>query len=182
MNNKSSYNPAIHHRRSIRLPDYDYSQPGAYFITICAYQHACLFGAIVDGEMRLNQYGKIVRNEWEKSALIRAEIKLGEFVIMPNHIHCIVKIIETDDGRRGVRPDAPAQQPGPSTKSIGAWVAGFKSAITHCINTMRNSPGMPVWQRNYYEHIIRDEKSYDAIAEYIANNPAQWVQDPLFIR
>jgi putative transposase len=181
MNHKSFYNPAVHHRRSIRLNGYDYSDPGAYFVTICTYDRICLFGKITNGEMKLNGYGDIVRDEWEKSPLIRAEIELGPFVIMPNHFHCIIKIIDLANDRRGVRPDAPTRRPGPSKYSVGAWAAGFKSVVTKRINLLRKTPGSPVWQRNYYEHIIRNETSYNAIAAYIANNPAQWEQDSLFM-
>ena len=171
-----------HHRRSIRLPGYDYADAGAYFITICTHGRACLFGQVVDGEMRLNALGEIVREEWEKSATIRAEIEIGEYVIMPNHFHAIVMI------GRGVRPDAPTENRpdtptfpiGPKPKSIGALIAGFKSAATTRINQTRQTPGAPVWQRNYYEHMIRDEQSYQNIAAYILNNPRQWEADELF--
>jgi len=171
-----------HHRRSIRLPGYDYADAGAYFITICTHGRACLFGQVVDGEMRLNALGEIVREEWEKSATIRAEIEIGEYVIMPNHFHAIVMI------GRGVRPDAPTENRpdtptfpiGPKPKSIGALIAGFKSAATTRINQTRQTPGAPVWQSNYWEHIIRDEQSWQNIAAYIQNNPQQWEQDQLF--
>jgi REP element-mobilizing transposase RayT len=96
------YNPLLHNRHSIRLQGYDYSSEGVYFLTICTYQHQQLFGKIEYGIMYLNQYGQIVRDEWEKSAIIRVEIELGEYVIMPNHMHAIVFIV--DNPRRGVRP------------------------------------------------------------------------------
>jgi putative transposase len=86
------YDPNIHHRRSIRLPGYDYSQSGAYFVTICAYQRQCLFGDVVDGQMVLNQYGAIVADEWQKSSVIRREIELDAWMVMPNHFHGIVII------------------------------------------------------------------------------------------
>jgi putative transposase len=84
------YDPDKHHRRSLRLPGYDYSQPGAYFVTICAHQRQCIFGEIIDGQMRLNQYGVIVADEWQKSSIIRREIELDAWVVMPNHFHGIV--------------------------------------------------------------------------------------------
>ena len=115
----------------------------------------------------------IARDEWIKSTAIRFEIELDEFVVMPNHFHGIVVI-----QGRGDRPVAPMEhRPGPQPRSIGALVAGFKSAVTKNINEIRTTPGLPVWQRNYYEHIIRDEKSYLRIAEYIVNNPLNWQQD-----
>lgn len=88
------YNPNQHHRRSIRLPGYDYAQAGAYFVTICTNQRECLFGEVVDGEMRLNEYGRVVEDEWFASACIRCEIELDAFIVMPNHIHGIVWIAE----------------------------------------------------------------------------------------
>lgn len=146
-----TYNPNIHHRRSIRLPGYDYAQAGAYFITICTDQRQCLFGEIRDGKMHLNEMGVIVRDEWEKSSEIRGEIELREFVVMPNHFHGIVIIQRS----RVIRPDAhttaniTAKQWGPAPQSIGALVAGFKSIVTKRINQIRITPGLPVWQRNY---------------------------------
>jgi len=167
------FNPGSHHRRSIRLQGYDYSLAGAYFITICTKNRECLFGEIITNEMSLNNFGMIARDEWIKSTAIRFEIELDEFVVMPNHFHGIVVI-----QGRGDRPVAPTEhRPGPQPRSIGALVAGFKSAVTKNINEIRTTPGLPVWQRNYYEHIIRDEKSYLRIAEYIVNNPLNWQQD-----
>ena len=86
------YDPVKHHRRSIRLKGYDYSQAGYYFVTICCYQRQCLFGKIIDGVMQLNRYGAMVQDEWLKSSVIRVEIKLDEYIVMPNHFHGIVII------------------------------------------------------------------------------------------
>ena len=191
------YNPLIHNRNSIRLQGYDYSSEGAYFLTICTYQRQHLFGKIEEGIMYLNQYGQIVRDEWEKSASIRSEIELGNYVIMPNHMHAIVFIV--DDPRRGVRPNAPTpnanimhtntmygqtnsqnKPPGLQSKSIGSLMSGFKSLVTKQINMIRNTPGEPVWQRNYWDHIIRNDESFDQIEDYIVNNPLNWHQDKLF--
>lgn len=169
-------------RRSIRLQGYDYSRAGAYFITICTQDRACLFGEVVDGKMRLNECGNIVRHEWFRSAEIRHEIVLfpDEFVVMPNHIHGIVRIVQSHDAdhRRGDRPVAPTKPPhGPEKHSVASLVAGFKSAVTKRINALRGTPGLPVWQRNYYEHIIRDEESLNRIRQYILDNPARWAFD-----
>jgi hypothetical protein len=125
--------PGLHHRRSIRLPDFDYTQDGAYFVTLCTQDREYLFGVIEGGEMVLNDFGVIVREEWEKSAAIRAEIELGEFVVMPNHVHAIVIIRDAcSRTRRDDRPVAPTTNPaaatnhgpttpkGPAPKSIGA--------------------------------------------------------------
>ncbi len=180
----SRFNPDIHHRRSVRLKGYDYSQVGVYFVTICAHNRECLFGEIVEmvgkQEMVLNEFGQVVQDEWVRSAEIRAEIALGEFVVMPNHFHGIVRIV---NDRRGDRPVAQMPVattiPGPQPKSIGALLAGFKSAVTKRINEIRKSPGVPVWQRNYHEHIIRNDADYNRIAEYVAANPQRWIEDRL---
>ena len=172
------FNPEIHHRRSIRLKGYDYSQNGAYFVTLCNWNRECVLGEIAEvkaekPEMVLNEYGKIVRDEWIRTALIRQEIEIGEFIVMPNHFHGIVFI-----QGRGDRPVALTEdRPGPKSKSVGSFLAGFKSIATKRVNEIRQSPGAPVWQRNYYEHIIRDESEYNRIREYIINNPANWHDD-----
>lgn len=159
-----------HPRRSLRLRHYDYAQAGAYFVTVCAYDRRCLFGDIVDGAMRLNDVGRIIADEWHKSARIRAEIELDTWVIMPNHFHGIAIITHRSD-----RPVAPT---GPPPRSIGALMAGFKSASTKRINAARGTPGARVWQRNYYDHVIRNEADLHRIRQYIADNPARWAEDP----
>ena len=164
-----------HHRRSLRLREYDYSQAGAYFITICTKNRECTFGDVLDGEMVLNDAGRIVAEEWMKSADVRNEIELDAFVVMPNHIHGVVFI------RRGDRPVAPTSEPilapGPKPKSIGSFIGGFKPIVTKRINELRDSRGTPVWQRNYYEHVIRDEDDMNRICQYILDNPARWDED-----
>lgn len=163
-----------HHRRSIRLKHFDYSRPGGYFITICTHNRECLFGEIVDGATNLNPIGSIVEDEWNKTSLMRNNVELGGFVVMPNHLHGI--IILNGDGRRGELQFAPTRYASPS-RTIGAIVRGFKSASTTRINAIRKTPGVPVWQRNYYEHIIRGDKDLNAVCEYIANNPLRWQYD-----
>jgi REP element-mobilizing transposase RayT len=218
-------------RRSIRLPGHDYTQPGAYFITICTHQRQCLFGDVVDGALQLNELGQIVAEEWQKSAQIRREIELDDFVVMPNHLHGIIWICELEThhptvGADGIRPaietsphpnppqyskpTSPAIDPTPNPngsqnsdalpfrkewadnhpplrhsgvapgmkpKSISSLIAGFKSIVTRRINRARNASGAPVWQRNYYERIIRDETALIAIRRYIHHNPAAWSTD-----
>jgi putative transposase len=171
-------------RKSIRLPDYDYSQAGLYFITICTHQQHCTLGRIMDDVMLLNKCGQIVREEWIRSAGIRKEIELAEYMIMPNHFHAIVVITEQSRGDRlvarpptdtsGLRPNGAVQG------SVGALIAGFKSAVTARMNTIQKTPGKKFWQRNYWEHIIRDQKSYEDIANYIINNPINWKKDSMY--
>ncbi len=178
------YDPEKHHRRSIRLQGYDYSQAGAYFVTICTYQRECLFGDVVGGQMALNAHGRIACEEWGRSAQMRREIQLDEFVVMPNHVHGIViirdephPIVEAYDVGATGRSPLRTARPGPPKRSLGSFIAGFKSAATQRINHLRGTPGLPVWQRNYYEHIIRNEEELNRIREYIHNNPLRWHLD-----
>ena len=175
----TSYNPKIHHRRSIRLRGYDYSQAGAYFITICTYQRECLFGEIVNSQMCLNKIGCIVAEEWLRSSEIRPGIELDEWIIMPNHIHAIVVFTHSVGAHScAPLPDAPLQgMPYRKPRSLSSMIAGFKSAATKRINEIRQTPAIPVWQRNYYEHIIRNEESLHNIRQYITNNPSNWLYD-----
>jgi len=180
------YDPEKHHRKSIRLQGYDYTSAGLYFITICTHQRQCLFGTIVDSEMRLSDYGQIVSDEWVRSRVIRQEIDLDAWVIMPNHVHGIVVILPTDVPHVGAHGRAPLphvpQRVGIAhrkPRSLASFVAGFKSASTKRINIVRNAPGTPIWQRNYYEHIVRNELSLQHLRQYIHNNPLSWQEDQL---
>jgi putative transposase len=172
----TDFDPNIHHRHSIRLQDYDYSQAGAYFITICTHEHKCIFGNITGGVMRLSQLGQVVENEWQRTPKLRPYIDLDVFTIMPNHLHGILVI--TDD-RRGILPHAhQSQQFGkPVSGSIPMIVRLFKATATLQINQLRKTPRLPVWQRNYHEHVVRDEHDLARIREYIVSNPMKWQID-----
>jgi len=183
------YNPDIHHRKSIRLKGYDYSRAGLYFVTICCHNRICRFGNIENGVMKLNEYGWIAHNEWIKTAEIRNNVELDNFVIMPNHIHGIIRLLRrgelhSPDGidvfdtpeNRGVC-DTPLRSP---SQTIGAIVRGYKSSVTKQLVLLGFNGKL--WQRNYHEHIIRDEKSYINISEYITNNPSQWKDDNFFTK
>ena len=163
------------HRRSVRLTGYDYSQAGAYFITTCVQDRMLLFGEVVDGEMRLNEYGEIVRREWERTGKIRQDVGIDAFVIMPNHFHGIIVI----DPGRGTLQRAPTTERfgKPTSNTIPTIVRLFKSTTTRQINEHRGTPSIAVWQRNYYEHMVRSEKSLNRIRQYIADNPLQWAMD-----
>ncbi len=275
MLNKKTMDKNKYNRCSIRLKNYDYSSAGAYFITLCTHNRQYLFGEIVNGEMCLNEYGKIVRDEWFCSVHIRNEIELfeNEFIVMPNHIHGVVWIVEnvgatggspqrttggssqtttgcspqpTNSGSpqpttecspqpttggssqptTGCSPQpttgwspqpttgwspqpmtgwspqpttgwspqpttewspqpttgcSPQRPNGPLKKSLSSFVAGFKSTVTKQINQIRQTPGIPVWQRNYYEHIIRNDNELNKIREYIINNPLTWETDDNYV-
>ena len=188
-----NFDPKTRRRHSLRLRDYDYSQPGAYFLTLCAWNRKSLFGEIIDGSMHPNAIGRIVAEEWLRTATIRPEIELDEWIVMPNHLHGILIISAPGmivDTRRGDRwspcPRSLRQRPPQSStlatirsRSLGAMVAGFKSAATRRINAWRQTPGADVWQRNYWERIIRDDAERWHIQEYIRGNPAHWLRDEL---
>lgn len=167
-----------HPRRSLRLKEYDYSQEGAYFMTICTHNHKCLFGKIADYSMVLNGFGQIVHNEWMRTAIARPNVTIDAFIVMPNHLHGII-IVNGTNIRRGDpagRPYTPIPH-GPPSNSIGAMVGQFKSLATKRINALRKTPGMRLWQRNYYEHVIRNEHDLNEIRQYILDNPVKWDMD-----
>ena len=167
-----------YHRRSIRLDDYDYSQSGAYFVTICTHDRQCLFGNIVDSEMRLSEIGEAVQGVWLRTEEIRHEIVLDAFVVMPNHVHGVLLII--DDVKSPIRATRQSPLPirGPQKRSLGSFIVGFKSMCTLTIKKSLAVKTIRVWQRNYYEHVIRSEKALNAVREYIQANPARWSNDP----
>lgn len=165
------FDPQKHHRRSIRLKGYDYSLAGAYFVTIVAWRREMLFGDVVDGTAVLNELGEIVRDEWERTAIVRPNVELGEYVVMPNHFHGILVFV--DDFVGATRRVAPTLRP----NSLGAVVGQFKSIVTKRINRLQNVAGRPVWQRNYYERTIRNNREMDRIHRYIQSNPSMWAED-----
>ncbi len=178
------YDPAKHHRRSIRLTGYDYTQPGAYFVTICTQGRACLFGEVLDGAMRLNPFGELVQMTWHDLPHHVDDIVLDAFVVMPNHVHGIIMIVEPSVGA-GSEPAPTEPAPTPATDEptykkrhgLPEIVRQFKTFSARRINHRRNMPGVPVWQRNYYEHVIRNDESLNSIREFIINNPRQWELD-----
>jgi len=182
----NKYNPDIHHRQSIRLKDYDYTQAGAYFITICTKDRECLFGDISDNNLHYNDYGQIAYEFWLKIREHFSNSELDGFIVMPNHIHGIIMI----NTRRGEvsspigvsSPELNAitsiqkggETPPLHKHALGQFIAFYKYQTTKQINQIRNTSGMSVWQRNYYEHIIRNENELDKIRQYIIDNPFKW--------
>lgn len=180
------YDAKIHHRRSIRYEKYDYSQDGAYFVTICAQDMKCLFGDIKNGKMDLNEAGKMADFWWREIPNKFKNIRLDEFTVMPNHFHGIFWILNSycrgnpcgcpNEGRAGTR-SAPT-----NTKTVGNIVGAFKSLTTvEYIRNVKLGKLPPfeksVWQRNYWEHIIRDDEDLNRIREYIINNQLNWEID-----
>jgi REP element-mobilizing transposase RayT len=166
------YAQGRHHRRSIRLPDYDYSQPGAYFITIVTRGRECLFGEIVNGEMRLNDAGRVVWNVWNSLPVRYPQITTGTAVVMPNHFHGIIEIHEPV----GIIHELPLRETR-RRMTLPLVVGYFKMNTAKQINKILNSEGVPVWQRNYYEHIIRNDEEHNRIHLYIEANIDNWALD-----
>lgn len=188
MHTKQTY-----HRVSRRLPNYDYSKEGLYFITLNVQNGTPIFGDIYNGEFLLNTLGKVAKEEWLKTEQIRDNIKLHEFIVMPNHFHAIV---EVQFSKNEIESDKLNQFKSPS-QSIGAIVRGYKGATTKrikniIINNEYKAPlsfnlatidlSKSIWHRNYHDHIIRNQKAYIKIAEYIENNPFTWKDDRYYIK
>ena len=162
------YDPQLHHRRSIRLSGYDYSQPGAYFVTICTYNREL--------SLKAEQVKEIVRSAWDSLPARFPHVMLDEFVMMPNHIHGIIILAPT----AGAPPGRGAASRGAasSAPTLGRVVRAFKSVSAIEANRIMSRSERPFWQRNYYEHIIRDEDELNIIRQYIRDNPLGWEQDP----
>ena len=189
-----AYNPTKHHRQSIRLKGYDYSKAGLYFITICCQDRVCRFGNVENGEMLLNEYGQIAYQEWIKLPERFSNFGLDVFQIMPNHVHGIIKLNEPNAGTGFTPVQTPAQtmidndvtidnktttRVSPAIPDI---VGAYKSLVANeCLKIykMNNETMGKLWQRNYWDHIIKNEWSYKKISEYIVNNPANWDNDTL---
>jgi putative transposase len=201
----SPFNPHIHHRRSIRIKGYDYSQAGLYFITICCHKMNCLFGHFENGMMFLSEYGQVVFNEWIKLPERYPNIELDVFQVMPNHFHGIIAIpvgatlavahyemvAHNNLARVNHAPTGDAAPSGDTVShdngarvnrapTIGNIVGSFKSLVANgCLEIYKSKNEMmgKLWQRNFWEHIIRNDESYSKITEYIRNNPVKWLDD-----
>ena len=158
------YDPQKHHRQSIRLKGFDYRQPGAYFVSICVDDRECLFGQVMGNSMQVNEAGSIVRSIWESLPSRFSAVALDAFVVMPNHVHGIVILREGS-----------TTPPGPS---LGGVIRVFKSISAIQVNRLLQREGRPLWQRNYYERVVRDVGSLSRIQQYIQDNPARWDVDP----
>ena len=171
-------NPDYSELGSKRLPRHDYSRPGAYFVTICTVERRCIFGEIVDGQMRVNRNGLIVAKQWAGLPSHYANTSLDEFVIMPNHVHGIIHLTEGSSSSvgAGFQPADAAHASKPQ-HGLPEIIRGFKTYSSLEVNRLRGTPGNPVWQRNYYEHVVRTEDDLDAIRKYIAENPLKWADD-----
>lgn len=184
------------HRQSRRLEDWDYTQAAAYFVTICTRDRVCLFGEVEKGRMALNRYGRVAAEEWHRTADLRDRVELDAFIVMPNHVHGII-IIQTDEegepdfprsntARRvaatmdGTESSSDRQFGEPQAGSLGTIVGAYKSAVTRRVNQRRGVSGESIWQRNYHDHVIRNDDEWRRIRQYIRTNPARWHRDRLY--
>lgn len=192
MDTANKYNPDIHHRHSLRLKNYDYSKPGAYFVTVCAQNRTCMFGAIENGNLALNDAGRMAQRVWQELPAHYHGVEIDQFIVMPNHFHGIIVLVgagpcacpdvdpfATDINKNDLKGQPQGVAP---TISLSDIVHRFKSLTTARYRNgvkeynWRIFPGR-LWQRNYYEHIIRSEDSLNRIRGYIRCNPARWDED-----
>jgi REP element-mobilizing transposase RayT len=173
-------------RKSIRLSDYDYSQGGCYFITICAKDKKCYLGEISLGEIKLSEIGKIAYGNWENISAHYLNADLDEFIVMPNHIHGLIWLMD-DNNPVGAQNFEPLQKNADKKhrfqkiipKSIGSIIRAYKASVTRWCNN--NSFAYFQWQRNYYERVIRNERELKSVREYIINNPQKWAEDDYYV-
>ena len=163
------YNPDIHTRRSVRLKGYDYSQPGAYYVTVVTRDRKSWFGDVTGGEMRLNATGQLVVDAWNWIAKRYPYVKLDGYILMPNHLHGIIMITELDA--------CPVKTSARSHKPLGRLIGAFKTISTKRVNILHSTTGRVLWQRSFYDHVIRNERERDRVLEYIVHNPKSWDSD-----
>ena len=198
------FDPQIHHRHSLRIPGYDYTREGAYFVTLVTNGRECLFGAVIDTETRLSDYGRLAAECWTMIPDHFPHVELGVFVIMPNHIHGILILNEPDaadavaatssagDGSATLSPPVGAQHVAPLPNiaslhgahrphvvsgSLGSIIRSYKSSVTRIVRQKYDDPPQRIWQRNYYEHVIRNAMDHEHITDYILDNPLHWDRD-----
>lgn len=179
-----SHNTDLPRRKYLRLRSYDYASAGGYFVTICTHQQAFLFGAVQEGVVSLNNAGRIVEQFWEELPQHYPTAVLDSFVIMPNHVHGILFLQSIDEIRSGRRPDPTGSvnrvdarsghRPDPTLSDI---IRSFKTFSANRINKLRDTTGQPLWQRSYFERIIRNERELNNIRQYISDNPVRWEFD-----
>lgn len=173
-----------HRRRSLRLKGHDYAEAGAYFVTVCTQGRTWMFGEVVGDSVVLNDAGRSVQDVWNGLPSRFPTIALDAFVVMPNHVHGIVVIRDSDEGAASSAPTPHDGVPGPVGAGLalpdrlGDIVRAFKSLSAITVNRLLSRSGQPLWQRNYYERVIRSDAELDRVRAYIANNPARWATDP----
>ena len=164
------FDPKLHHRHSVRLKGWDYREAGRYVVTVCTHEKSCLFSQIKEGKIELTELGKIVHDEWTNAARIRADVRLDEFIIMPNHLHGILILREDPKKRSGGEHSTLV------SGSLGAIIGQFKSSVTKQAGESMGLASFKVWHRGYFERIIRDDVELFFVQDYIATNPSRWEQ------
>jgi REP element-mobilizing transposase RayT len=164
-------------RKSIRLPGHDYASPGVYFITVCTHQRACLFGAIAGDIMHLNAPGALAQTAWLDTPRHFPNVDVDTLMVMPNHLHAILILHHMVGAKHASPLPVGGKAKGTSRGSLPAVVQAFKSAAARRINADRGTPGAAVWQRGYFEHIIRTPDDLDRLRRYIESNPLRWALD-----
>jgi REP element-mobilizing transposase RayT len=165
------YDPQRHRRRSIRLAGWDYTSAAVYFVTICTHQRANLFD-----DPRFRQ---VAEGLW-RAIPHRSHadhVSLDEWILMPNHLHGLILLGPADPGAPSEHPPSRGEPAGVAPGSLGAIIGNYKSVVTRRINQLRDTPGAPVWHRNYCERIVRNQRQLDAFRRYIIDNPARWATD-----
>lgn len=174
-------NSNLPQRRSVRLPGYNYAGHGAYFVTICTENHKCLFGKIAEDKIMLNTIGMIVESCWSKIPSHFSDVELDQFIVMPNHLHGIIFITADKTGTACRAPTDPASRNMrfgcPAAASLPTIIGSFKSAVSRTLNQTVKRTSKSIWQRGYFEHVIRNNESLDKIRKYIIDNPFHWTLD-----
>jgi len=164
-------------RRTIRLRNYDYRQPGMYFLTINCWRKQQLFGQVRNGKMEINTWGEIVRQEWLLTQELRPYVRIDEFVVMPDHFHGLLQILPQEQNEIDtLHEDGWVGLQAPKKHSLGAILVQFKGAVTKRINAVEQTCGIRVWHSRYYDKIIRSEEELRNVRHYIKNNPVKWLK------
>ena len=153
-------------RKNLRMPNFDYGEPGFFFVTICTANKNNLFGSVLNGEMVLNSYGVIAGELWLEIPDHFPSVELDEFIIMPNHIHGILSL-----SAKLNLPELPNKLPEEKSPTLGIIVGSYKSAVSKRINLRRNTPGDSIWHRSYYDHILRTNEEAELTFKYMEFNP-----------
>ena len=166
---------SLPNRRSLRLQGYDYRSSGAYFVTICTVEKRPLFGRVRQGRVQLNELGHLVDDCWKQIERVRRGVAIDAYIVMPNHVHGVL-LFHTEDAAAKVSAAACELAAG----SLGAVLGQYKSIVTKRSQFLQSPPTRPIWQRNYYDHIIRSAASLEKIRQYIVENPVRWMDDVLY--
>lgn len=170
------YDPERHHRRSIRIPGFNYAAAGWFFVTVCTHERKSILSLIENNAVNVTAFGHLTEMCWAEIPRHFPNVQVDEFVVMPNHVHGII-VIDIEQGTACRAPTAEVFGR-PVTASLSTIIRSFKSAASKQINEVRETPGSPVWQRGFYERVIRNERELIRFRNYIDGNPSRWADDP----